>query len=177
MERNGKTLARVSKNGRKWAIGALVALTMVGAFASAGAGGAKPGSPPGLGEPPASPAAQGGPVNDGVVLLNRLWVDDMTRPGEWIEVESWSWGVSQSGAAGGGGGGGAGKASFQDLHVSTHLSVHSPEFVELVATGKHVKKIMFETYKPASKGSNETTYLRITLEDCLISSFQTAAPP
>ncbi len=41
---------------------------------------------------------------------------DAKHPGE-IELESFSWGESNTGAAAGGGGGGAGKVQVEDLHV------------------------------------------------------------
>lgn len=58
-----------------------------------------------------------------------------------IEVESFSWGVSQaSAAAAAGGGGGAGKVVFQDIHFTTRLSSASPQLFLTCATGQHIKK-------------------------------------
>ena len=151
---------------RRWLLGAVVALTVVGGFAAAGAGGAKPAEPP---------MAAGGmhAILDSSIVSNRFWVEDINGPNDMIDVESWSWGATMEGGAGGGGGGGAGKASFQELHLTMRLSQYSPEFLEHLVLGKHIKKVVFEDYSQAQKKGNETLYLRITLEDCLISSFQT----
>jgi type VI secretion system secreted protein Hcp len=100
----------------------------------------------------------------------RINIDGITGAGEWIEVDSFQWGVVQSG----GGGGGAGKATFEDLQVSSHLSHFSPKIVKAVATGEHVKKVVLEDFSTPVKKSNETVYLQITLEDVLISSYHVA---
>jgi type VI secretion system secreted protein Hcp len=55
------------------------------------------------------------------------------------EISSYSWGVSHQGAASGGGGG-AGKASFQELTVSSRSTPTSPNYSNAVATGKPVRK-------------------------------------
>ena len=39
-----------------------------------------------------------------------------------IDLESWSWGETQSGTFSGGGGGGAGKVSMQDFHFVMKLN-------------------------------------------------------
>ena len=50
---------------------------------------------------------------------------DKTHPGE-IEIESYSWGLSNQRPAARGGGGGAGKASFQDMSFSSLASAAGP---------------------------------------------------
>ena len=44
-----------------------------------------------------------------------------------IDIQSFSWGVSNSGSMSSGSGGGAGKASFQDIHFTRQLDKASPE--------------------------------------------------
>src|SRR5262245_14555266 len=87
-----------------------------------------------------------------------------------IDVESWSWGASQGGTMSSGGGGGAGKVQMQDYHFVMKGCKASPKLMLACATGEHIKKAVL-TCRKAGGGQQE--YLKITMEDCLISSFQT----
>jgi type VI secretion system secreted protein Hcp len=86
-----------------------------------------------------------------------------------IEIESFSWGATQQGAHGGGGGGGAGKVSFQDLHFTSRVGKHSPLLVKACATGQHIKKAVLTVRK---SGGDQQEYYKVTLEDLLVSSYQ-----
>jgi type VI secretion system secreted protein Hcp len=86
-----------------------------------------------------------------------------------IEVESFSWGATQQGAHGGGGGGGGGKVSFQDLHFTSRVGKHSPLLVKACATGQHIKKAVLTVRK---SGGDQQEYYKVTLEDLLVSSYQ-----
>jgi len=46
-----------------------------------------------------------------------------------IQVESFSWGVSQQGSFDAGGGGGSGRASFQDFHFVMKVNKASPKLM------------------------------------------------
>lgn len=95
---------------------------------------------------------------------------DKKHPGS-IEVFSFSWGVSQTGTFGSGGGGGAGKASFQDLHFTSTVSKASPLLAKACATGEHIKKAVLYVRK---SGENQSEFYKVTLEDVLVSSYQSA---
>ena len=88
---------------------------------------------------------------------------------KWIEVLSFSWGVSNSSSAGSAGGGGAGKASFQDLHFVQNTQSSSAPLLKACATGEHIKQALL-TFHKGDGQSNE--YLKIKLEDVLVSSYQ-----
>jgi type VI secretion system secreted protein Hcp len=93
---------------------------------------------------------------------------------EAIELESWSWGVSQPrAAAAGGGGGGAGKAVFQDISFTTRISKASPLLFLSCATGQHIKEAVLFVRKA---GKEQQEYYKVTLEDCLVSSYQQGSP-
>jgi type VI secretion system secreted protein Hcp len=94
---------------------------------------------------------------------------DKFHPGA-IEVSSFSWGVSNAGSGGSGGGGGAGKASFQDLHFTTKVHKASPLLMLRCAAGKHIPSAILTCRKA---GDKPFEYLKIKLEDVLISSYQT----
>lgn len=86
-----------------------------------------------------------------------------------IDVESFSWGASNSGGMGYGGGGGAGKVSMQDFAFSKRLDKSSPVLMQTCASGKHIAKAIFYARKA---GGEQMEYLKITFSDILISSYQ-----
>lgn len=88
---------------------------------------------------------------------------------ETIEIESFSWGASNAGSHGSGAGGGAGKVSFQDLHFTTKVHKGSPVLMQSCAEGKHIKKAVFFVRK---HGGGQQEFYTITLEDLLVSSYQ-----
>jgi len=94
-----------------------------------------------------------------------------------IDVESWSWGATQTGTLAFGGGGGAGKVQFQDFHFATALNTSSPTLMLRCATGEHIKSAIL-TARKAGDGNAEE-FLKVTLTDVLVSSYQTggAATP
>ena len=95
---------------------------------------------------------------------------DARHPGE-IELESFSWGETESVAAGGGGGGGgAGKVQIEDLHVVMRQSKASPPLFLACASGQHVKTAVL-TGRKAGKAPME--FLSIKLTDVVVSSYRT----
>ena len=88
-----------------------------------------------------------------------------------IEIESFSWGLSQSGSLATGGGGGAGKASFQDLHFTTPVSRASPKLFFACASGQHVPEATLTVRKA---GQVPVEFLVYKLSDVVISSYQEA---
>lgn len=96
---------------------------------------------------------------------------DAMHKGE-IEILSWSWGETNTGvmSRAGGGGGGAGKVNIQDFHFTTVMSKASPKLFEACATGQHIKEAVLIARKA---GGDQQEYLKITLTDVLISSYQT----
>jgi type VI secretion system secreted protein Hcp len=87
-----------------------------------------------------------------------------------IDVESWSWGETQSGTFAGGGGGGAGKVAMQDFHFVMRVNKASPKLLLACATGEHVKSAVLTCRKA---GKEQQEYMKIKFSDCLVSSFQT----
>jgi type VI secretion system secreted protein Hcp len=97
---------------------------------------------------------------------------DAKHKGE-IELESFSWGESNSGAhSPGTGGGGAGKVQMQDLHFVTRVNKASPTLMLACATGKHLKQAVL-TARKAGKGQQEFLIFKFT--DLLVSSYQVGA--
>jgi type VI secretion system secreted protein Hcp len=87
-----------------------------------------------------------------------------------IDVESWSWGETQSGTSAAGGGGGAGKVSMQDFHFVMRLNKASPKLMLACATGEHLKSATLVCRKA---GGDQQEYMKIVMSDLLVSSYQT----
>jgi len=94
---------------------------------------------------------------------------DAKRPGT-IEIESFSWGVSNAGSFAGGGGGGAGKVSMQDFHFVMKLGKATPKLMEACATGQHIKEAKLFVRKAGGDGPVE--YFVLTFTDILVSSYR-----
>jgi len=94
---------------------------------------------------------------------------DKTHKNE-IQLESWSFGETQSGTSGQGGGAGAGKVAMQDFHFVMRVSKASPKLFLSCANGEHIKKAVLTVRKA---GKDQQEYLKWTFTDLLISSYQT----
>ena len=88
-----------------------------------------------------------------------------------IDIDSFSWGVSQPGLTRGGGGG-AGKATFQDIHFTKSVDSSSPVLFLSCASGKHIPKA---TLYGRKQGKEQLEYYKVQLEDVLVSSDQSAS--
>lgn len=88
-----------------------------------------------------------------------------------IELQSWSWGETNSAGHGGGGGLGAGKVNMQDFHFTMSSSKASPKLMLAVASGQHIKQVVLTARKAGGEGQQQP-FLTITLSDVLVSSYQ-----
>ena len=88
-----------------------------------------------------------------------------------IDLESWSWGETQTGTFSGGGGGGAGKVSMQDFQFVIKVNTSSPKLLKACASGEHIKSAVLTCRKA---GKEQQEFLKVTMSDLLVSSFQTS---
>ena len=95
---------------------------------------------------------------------------DAKHKGE-IEVLSFSFGETVTVAGGSPRGGGAGKVQMTDFAFTAGTSKASPVLFQQCAEGRHIKQALL-TLRKAGKGQLE--YLKIKLEDILISSYAVA---
>jgi type VI secretion system secreted protein Hcp len=90
-----------------------------------------------------------------------------------IEILSWSWGASNPATIGTTSGGlSAGRVAIADLSLMKLLDSATPKLFELVTRGAHTPKAVLIVRK---EGDRPFDYLRITLEDVLVSSLQLSA--
>lgn len=89
-----------------------------------------------------------------------------------IQLQSWSWGETQTGSFASGGGGGGGKVNMQDFHFVMKMNKASTLLFQYCANGGHIPSATLYCRKAA--GSTEPlTYFTVKFADLLISSYQT----
>ncbi|MPY87886.1 MAG: type VI secretion system tube protein Hcp [Luteitalea sp.] len=93
---------------------------------------------------------------------------DSKHKGE-IDLESWSWGATNSGSAGRAGGAGAGKVQPQDFSFVKKLDKSSAKLFMACNTGEHCKSAVLTARKA---GGDQQEYYKMTMEECLVSSYQ-----
>ncbi len=106
-----------------------------------------------------------------------LYVDGVTGPSTsktgFIDILSFSWGVSQTSTYGAGASGKeakAGRANFSDLTIMKVLDATSPLLCDHCASGNILAKVYIVYDKPV--GDKQADYFRIYLGDALITSQQ-----
>jgi len=88
-----------------------------------------------------------------------------------IDVLRWQWAVSQSANMHSGSGGGAGKATVYDLSFDHYCDRASTTLLAYCLTGKHIAEVVLTLRKA---GGSPLEYLRITLEDAIITHVKSA---
>src|SRR5947209_130778 len=86
-----------------------------------------------------------------------------------IEVESWSFGGTNSGSFNSGGGGGSGKVVLNDFSFVKKVDKASAKLLTSCCTGEHLKTATLVCRKA---GKDQQEFLTIILSPILISSFQ-----
>lgn len=94
---------------------------------------------------------------------------DKTHKGE-INIDSFSWGMSQSGSFAVGSGAGTGKVQVQDFHFTMRTSKASPNIFNKAVTGSHLKDAVLSCRKAGGDGQGQD-FMKFTLSDVLISSY------
>ena len=152
MEPSDKELGASRRNLLKTSalgVGALGAMSMVGAATSpAGAAGA--------------PAAAGG-VTDAFLKIDGIPGDSRdSKHRDEIEVLAFAWGVSKE----------AKKTDLQDFAFTISTSKASPLLMLASAAGTPIGKAMLTV---RSAGAEQQEFYKVTLEDCLVSSYQSSS--
>jgi type VI secretion system secreted protein Hcp len=90
---------------------------------------------------------------------------DAKHKGE-IELLSWSWGLTRSATAQ------AGKASVQEVRFTKVVDKSTPNLIKLCCSGKPIKQAVLCV---RSEGVKPLEYLKVTLEDAMVSAYTTGA--
>ncbi|MCE4557398.1 Hcp family type VI secretion system effector [Roseateles cellulosilyticus] len=77
---------------------------------------------------------------------------------DWIDIDSFAWGLT---AASSSGGAGAGKVTFADFSWSQAVDSSTTAWFANVATGRHVPEVMLEVTKPGPKGETAAFFQMI----------------
>jgi len=93
--------------------------------------------------------------------------DDVHK--EWIEILSYSHGITQptSSTASSAGGAGAERCQHQDFVIVKYLDMASPKLYEYCSSGKHVKEVILELWRA---GGDKVKYMEVKMEEVIISS-------
>lgn len=90
-----------------------------------------------------------------------------------IDIMSFSWGATNPATASAGGGGGAGRVQLQPLHLAKPTDTSSPNLFLKCATGQVLKSAVLTAQ--TTVGEQPVEFLKITLSDVLVSSYQISA--
>ncbi|MEA3120842.1 MAG: type secretion system secreted protein Hcp [Paraburkholderia sp.] len=96
---------------------------------------------------------------------------DAGHPDE-IQVENWTWKLSQKSSMMSGSGGGAGKATVEDLVFFHNIDRASPNLMSYCLTGKHIRKAVLTMRKA---GGIPFDFLRITMSDVIVTGVELSA--
>jgi hypothetical protein len=91
-----------------------------------------------------------------------------------FEILSFSFG-SPTGSIAGSRGGGTGRSELGEFEITKVSGATSTKLAKYCATGKHIQKATITVRKASSKGGPPQIYLQYTLNNTLISSFQTSS--
>jgi type VI secretion system secreted protein Hcp len=94
---------------------------------------------------------------------------------DYMQLESLSFGGTQSGTWGTGEGGTGGKFTADDLEFTAVTNKATPKVLEACATGAHLKTATLVCLK--STGSKPMEYLKVTLSDVVVSKHKTEYKP
>ncbi|MEO0463947.1 MAG: type VI secretion system tube protein Hcp [Pseudomonadota bacterium] len=87
-----------------------------------------------------------------------------------IDIESFSYAISQEGDfQRGGAGGTSGKADIHDISVMKQVDKSSPDLFKFCASGKHISTVEIYSQK-SGDGDKPLTYYTIKLEDVIVSN-------
>jgi len=110
---------------------------------------------------------------DGYLKIDAMKGESITKgyADGWMEIQSWSWGLSNQPNMSGGGQA-AGKVSFQDLHFTKVVDSTTPPLMQACAQGQHIKKAELHLRK-SGNAKEGLTYIKFLMEEGFITSWNT----
>jgi len=99
---------------------------------------------------------------------------DSKHKGE-IQLESWSWGATNTAnISAGGGGGGAGRVTMSDFQFTSVTSKASPKLFLMCASGRHIKTATL-TVRKTGERDNGFEWIKITFMNLLVNFYKEVA--
>lgn len=89
-----------------------------------------------------------------------------------IDILSYTWGESQPAPTSSGGGGPAGRVAMQDFQFAMRVNKASPKLFLSCANGARIKNVVLTVRR---SGANPIEFLKWTLTDLTVASYQSAA--
>ena len=89
------------------------------------------------------------------------------RHKDWIDVQSWAWGMANHGSGQIGSGSGTGKGSVHDFQFTKFVDTSSADLARQLLSGKHFPKATFELCKVS--GGSPIVYYRVEFDQVFIS--------
>jgi len=90
-----------------------------------------------------------------------------------IDLEDWSWNMTQSGTTQSGTGGGAGRANVGDINFTKKVDLSSTDLIKACVTGKHIPKAVLHVQK--ADGDAQLEYFKIEMKTIIVSSYTTGS--
>jgi len=87
-----------------------------------------------------------------------------------IDIDAWSWGMTQPAANQVGTGGGVGQAEIHDLHISKSIDKSTPVLMKFLTEGEHIAKCTLVSRKAG--GKDRVEFVAIHMEEVFVSSIQ-----
>lgn len=87
---------------------------------------------------------------------------------DWIDINSFSWGISNSGSAGSGGGASSGKVTNAPFSWTQNLDMSVPPMFVGVASGKHYPSATLDVQQAATKSPG--VYFQMVFDDVILTS-------
>ncbi len=143
--------------GRRWFSGLALALVVLGSFTAAGV--------------ILTGSSSAGSIPAGIPLSIRLTIPGVTGQSgdkqDWVELDSFSWGATQSGTFST-----PGELKVNEFSIAKPLDKSSPKLFEYCVKGEHFPEAMIEMRK-ASGAS--VVYLKYELRNVIVSSYSIGA--
>jgi type VI secretion system secreted protein Hcp len=89
---------------------------------------------------------------------------------DWINVDSFSWGVSATAPSSSGGGGGAGKVVFQDFQWTQLIDKSTPPIFLDLAKGTNIPTITFDVVKSGLGEGKPQTFFEMTFNHAFLTN-------
>ncbi|AUC56128.1 MAG: Hcp family type VI secretion system effector [Sagittula sp.] len=90
---------------------------------------------------------------------------------DWIDILSWSVGMTQSGTTHLGSGGGGGKVDVGDIAFTKYVDASSHDLIKRCCSGEHISDAELHVLKAG--GSKPVDYMKIKMKDVMITSYNT----